>query len=124
MRSLPSNLFASDLIVAAEPPRDQFPLFNPSAIVDGPRIAALIELVHRQAAALDAVKVRFELAGHHLPSLSAAAVRAGDGYRRTFSITTPVDLASGEYEIRAIVTPSHGEPFVIARAFRYEPPAK
>ena len=124
LRAGPSGLSTSDLIVASEPPRDQFPVFNPSSIVDGPRIAALIELVHDQAGALDAAKVRFELAGHHLPSVAAPAARAGDAYRRTFSMATPIDLPAGEYEIRAVVTPGQGQPFVIGRAFRYEPPAK
>lgn len=122
LRKLSAGFAASDLIVAAEPPSGQFPLFNPRAIVEGPGIAALIEIEHDDAAVLEGTRVRFELAPHRFAARAAPAVAGGGGHRRMFSMTTPVDLAAGEYEIRAVVTPPSGEPIVITRAFRYEPP--
>ncbi len=123
-RTMTDGFAVSDLIVAAEPPPGQFPLFNPLAIVEGPSLATLLEIEHDDAAVLNDTKVRFELAPHRLPAAAAPAVRVDNGYRRMFSMTTALDLPAGEYEIRAVVTPAAGAPFTIARAFRYEPPPK
>jgi hypothetical protein len=114
---------ASDLIVAGEPPPGQFPTFNAKAVVEGPSVAALIEIEHDDAAVLEATRVRFELAPHRFAAAAAPAGRGGSGHRRTFAIVTPVDLPAGEYQLRAVLTPPSGDPVSVSRAFRYEPPA-
>lgn len=73
---------------------------------------------------LDSSKVRFSLAGHNFAAMAGPALRSGGAYHRTFSVTTPLDLAAGEYEMRAVITPPRGDPFEMIRAFRYEPAPK
>ena len=107
----------SDIIVSAEPPPDTFPSFTPSAIVDGPRLAAFLELHHADAGELDAATVRFEVAGLVFDGIASPAA----ANRRAFSRIMAIDRGAGEYEMRAVVTPARGEPFVLVRAFRYEP---
>ena len=124
LRKFTGGIAASDFIVAAAPPPDQFPIFNPPAIVEGPRLAALLGLVHDDAMVLNSIKVRFALAGHNFAATAGPAVRSGGAYHRTFSVTTPLDLSAGEYEMRAVVTPPRGDPFEMTRAFRYETPPK
>ena len=124
LHKFPAGIAASDFIVAAAPPPDQFPLFNPPAIVEGPRLAARLDLEHDEATVLNSIKVRFALAGHNFAAMADPAVRSGGAYHRTFSMTTPLDLPAGEYEMRAVVTPPGGDPFEITRAFRYETPPK
>ncbi len=124
LRKFPAGIAASDFIVAAAPPPDQFPIFNPPAIVEGPRLAALLDLVHDDAMVLNSIKVRFALAGHNFAAVADPAVRSGGVYHRTFSLTTLLGLSAGEYEMRAVVTPPRGDPFEMTRAFRYETPPK
>lgn len=124
LRKWPAGIATSDIIVASAPAANQFPLFNPPTIVEGPNLAALIDVVHDNATVLDAIKVRFELAGHNFAAAAVPATRGAGAYHRTFSMTTPLALAAGEYEMRAVVTPPRGDPFVVTRAFRYEPPPK
>lgn len=119
-----AGIEVSDLLVTTPPPANRFPLFTPSAIVDGPMITALVELVHDKAAVLDATTVRFEIAGHALPAKAEPASRGAKHYRRTFTVITPLALAAGEYELRAVVTTPGEAPWTTTRAFRFEPAAK
>lgn len=115
------GFLTSDLIVATEPPPNRFPLFNASAIVDGPRIAALLELAHADPATLDGCTVRFDVEGRSFEAGAGAAVTSASRSRRTFAIAAPLDLPRGEYVMRATITPTTGDPFTLVRPFLYEP---
>ena len=115
------GFWTSDFIVAAEPPPDRFPLFNASAVVDGPRIAALLELAHADPETLDGCTVRFDVEGRSFEAAARATVQSATRSRKTFAITAPLDLPRGEYVMRAILSPKAGEPFTLARPFLYEP---
>ena len=117
LRRWDNGFSASELIVAAEPPPNTFPSFTPSAIVHGPRLAAVVDVHHADAAVLDATAVRFEVGGRAFEATAASAA----ANRRTFSRILSMDQPAGDYEMRAVVTPARGTPFTIVRAFRYEP---
>ena len=108
---------ASEIILSAEPPPQTFPQFTPSSIVDGPRAAVVMELRHDDAKELDTASVRFEVAGQSFEAVAPPAT----ANRRVFSRIFDLELTTGDYEMRAVVTPSTGEPFTVVRTFRFQP---
>ena len=114
------GLSVSTLIVATEPPPNEFPIFTPSVIVDGPRVAARIELTHEDARVLNAITVHFEVSGQRFQALTQPADSIRSKSRKMFGVAMPLDLPAGEYEIRAVIAGPHAEVFTVTRAFRLE----
>ena len=122
LRQSPGGFSSSDLIVAPEPARGGFPVFNASGIIDGPQVAVLLELTHKDATALDAASVRFHVDRFRADAVPTRAERkSGSKNGRRFAAILPVDLAPGDYELQAIVTPRAGAPFRLSRTFKYVP---
>lgn len=118
----PGGFSSSDLIVAPEPAPAGFPMFNASGIVDGPKVAVLLELTHKDSTALDAVSVHFEVDRFGADAVPTRAERKSGSRRgRRFAAILPLDLAAGDYELQAIVTPRGEPPFRLSRAFKYVP---
>jgi VWFA-related protein len=115
------GFLTSDVIVAAEPPPNRFPLFNASGVVDGPRVAALLEVAHADPHMLDGCTVRFDVEGRSFDAGAGASVTSSSRTRRTFAVASSLDLPRGEYIMRATVTPKTGDPFTLVRPFLYEP---
>jgi hypothetical protein len=115
------GFLTSDVIVAAEPPPNRFPLFNASGVVDGPRVAALLEVAHADPHMLDGCTVRFDVEGRSFDAGAGASVTSSSRTRRTFAVASSLDLPRGEYIMRATVTPKTGDPFTLVRPFLYDP---
>ena len=125
-RMLPvdGGLRFSDLIVTgAGGPEGSRP--SPSAVVEGDRALILLEAEHAEAAALEGVKVTFDVASgpRDTPVLSAVAqseARA-NGTQRAFASGVPLGaLAPGEYVVRARVEVAGREAQVFERPFRVD----
>ena len=116
MREWPRGIRTSDLIVANQPSASEFPPFNASSIVYTPGVAALLDVAHRDAAALDRITVRFDIDGDSVESRSASAT---NGVRSFASLIEP--RTPGEHRLRAIITVPDAADVVLERSFSYEP---
>lgn len=115
----------SDLIVAPEPRPDAYPVFTPSAVIDGTRVAALLE-VSDSPARLRATQVRFDVISREsretLSSAIAQPQATPDAGTARFSAIFALDrLRRGEYTLRAtVLADGEAEP-AVDRPFRLEP---
>jgi VWFA-related protein len=120
----PGNLLLSDLLVGVEPACGGPPRFAPSAIVDGPRAAAVLQIAAMDRTPSHRVSVRFELVaerdGPLLGRWAAGALPSAQPGRHEFSGAIPLHLVPpGEYLLRAVVTTDVDT--VVERHFRFEP---
>jgi VWFA-related protein len=137
-REWPGKFRTSDLIVAPRPEPGQFPVFTPSAVIDGNEVAAVIEVSHPEPATLAEAAVRFEIAapdGRVFLAIDAMApeapqapkAQAGGGEnRRSFAQAFRIPgLPAGNYLLRAVVTHAGQAVATVVKPFRRErPPAR
>ena len=121
MRAWTRGLRTSDLVVANQPTANEFPPFNASSIVDTADVAAVIEVMHDEAAAVNRVTVRFELDGEVVESRAQPATGKGGPAVRSFASLLGVPTP-GEHRLRALVSLPGEEVIAIERTFSYDPP--
>jgi hypothetical protein len=115
----------SDLVVSGEPPPGAFPIFIPSAVIDGSRVAAAIEVRSRESGP-GTLGVRFEVTSRGRATALAAAEAeavARPAERKTlFSRVLALDhLPAGEYVVHALLTADGVPAGTLQRTFRLEP---
>jgi VWFA-related protein len=115
----------SDLIVSAEPGAGQFPLFTPAAVVDGRRVASVVEVRDPRGRPPDgAVKFEVTVAGQGAPLVAVdahAQLKPGEKTTMFSRVLSLDDLRSGEYLLRATLTVDGDTKVIGERAFRLEP---
>jgi hypothetical protein len=118
----PGKFRTSDLIVAPKPPEGQFPIFTPSAVIDGNEVTALLEVAHPEPATLSETTVRLEIAAASGPVVLAVDAEAGAGVeRRSFARVVRVPgLPSDDYVLRAVVTHAGQAVATVVKPFRRE----
>lgn len=121
MRAWPRGLRTSDLVVANQPTANEFPPFNASSIVDTADVAAVIEVMHDDTAAVNRVTVRFELDGEVVESRAQPATGTGGPAIRSFASLLGVSTA-GDHRLRALISIPGEEVIAIERTFSYDPP--
>ena len=121
MREWPRGLRTSDLVVANQPEANEFPPFNASSIIDSMDIAAVIEVMHEDAAVVNEVTVRFELDGAAVESRAQPVVGGSRPAVRSFASLLGVSTA-GEHRLRALVSMPGEKVITIERTFSYDPP--
>lgn len=122
LRQWPRGFRTSDLVVANQPAASEFPPFNASSIVETADVAAVIEVMHDNAAAVNDVTVRFELDGEVVESRAQPATSAGRPAVRSFASLLGI-TGAGEHRLRAMISVPGAEAIAVERTFSYDPPS-
>lgn len=123
LREWPRGWRTSDLIAANQPVATEFPPFNASSIVDSPGVAAVIDVLHDDRAAIDAAQVRFEVEGESIAATAGPATRRGGSLVRSFAALI-APRKTGVLQLKGVVTAPGVDPITLERTFAFEPPGE